>query len=46
MDDWETSQKVLLGANLIEQGVNLEEGFTNAFWKAAPAEYKTVNCGG
>jgi NitT/TauT family transport system substrate-binding protein len=46
MADWETSQKVLLGANLIEQGITLEEGFTNKFWEAAPTEYKAVNCGG
>jgi len=46
MESWETSQNVLLGAKLIENGIDLSEGFTNKFWKAAPDEYKTVNCGG
>lgn len=44
LSDWEVSQNVLLGANLIENAVDLESGFTNSFWDAAPEEYKTVNC--
>ena len=44
MADWETSQKVLLGANLIDGPVDLSMGFTNEFWESAPAEYKSVNC--
>ena len=46
MADWETSQDVLLGAKLIEKGVDLSKGYTNRFWEAAPAELKTVKCGG
>ena len=45
MADWETSQEVLLGAKLIEQGIDLKQGFTNRFWEAAPAAYKTLSCG-
>ncbi len=44
MSDWEVSQSVLLGANLIENAIDLSGGFTNAFWDAAPQEYKSVNC--
>ncbi|MDH3376640.1 MAG: ABC transporter substrate-binding protein [Gammaproteobacteria bacterium] len=46
MESWETSQEVLLGAKLIENGIDLSTGFTNQFWEAAPDEYKTVHCGG
>ena len=42
--EWETAQKVLLGAKLIDKGIDLEKGFTNAFWEKAPAAYKTINC--
>jgi NitT/TauT family transport system substrate-binding protein len=42
--EWETSQKVLLDAKLINQGIDLSKGFTNEFWDKAPAEYKTINC--
>ena len=45
MADWETSQAVLLGAELIEGEIDLSQGFTNAFWDAAPAEYKSIDCG-
>lgn len=44
MSEWETVQKVLLDAKLIEAGIDLNQGFTNAFWEKAPAEYKTINC--
>lgn len=44
MPEWETVQKVLLDAKLIENGIDLSQGFTNAFWEKAPAEYKTINC--
>jgi NitT/TauT family transport system substrate-binding protein len=43
---WETAQKVLLGAKLIDGPVELEKGFTNAFWEKAPAEYRKVSCPG
>ena len=33
MADWETSQEVLMGAKLIENSIDLAEGFTNSFWK-------------
>ncbi len=42
--EWETVQKVLLDAKLIENGIDLDQGFTNAFWEKAPAEYKQINC--
>lgn len=42
--EWETAQKVLLGAKLIDRGIELEKGFTNAFWDKVPAEYKTIAC--
>ena len=45
MADWETSQEVLIGAKLIENSIDLAEGFTNSFWEAAPDELKTVRCG-
>lgn len=41
---WETSQKVLLGAKLIDGPVDLAPAYTNAFWEKAPAEYKAVAC--
>ena len=44
MADWETSQTVMVGAGVIDTTIDLEEGFTNSFWEAAPDEYKTVNC--
>ena len=44
MSEWETVQKVLLDAKLIEAGIDLNQGFNNAFWEKAPAEYKTINC--
>ena len=44
MAEWETVQKVLLGAKLIEAPIDLSKGFTNAFWDKAPAEYKSINC--
>jgi NitT/TauT family transport system substrate-binding protein len=44
MSEWETVQKVLLDAKLIDQPVDLSKGFTNEFWEKAPAEYKTINC--
>lgn len=42
--EWETVQKVLLDAKLIEDKIDLGQGYTNAFWEKAPAEYKTINC--
>lgn len=44
MSEWETAQKVLTGAKLIDKPVDLSKGFTNDFWEKAPAAYKTVNC--
>jgi NitT/TauT family transport system substrate-binding protein len=44
LESWETVQKILLKAKLIESPIDLEKGFTNAFWEKVPAEYKTVNC--
>jgi NitT/TauT family transport system substrate-binding protein len=41
---WETSQKVLLGAKLIDAPIELDQGFTNASWEKAPAEYRKVSC--
>ncbi len=42
--EWQTVQKVLLDAKLIDNGIDLNLGFTNAFWDKAPAEYKSINC--
>ena len=42
--EWETAQKVLLGAKLIDNGIELEKGFTNAFWEKVPEEYKQIAC--
>lgn len=42
--EWETVQKVLLDAKLIDSGIDLTQGFTNAFWDKAPAEYKSIDC--
>lgn len=42
--EWETAQKVLLGAKLIDNGIDLEKGFTNAFWEKVPEEYKQISC--
>ena len=42
--EWQTVQKVLLDAKLIDNGIDLNMGFTNAFWDKAPAEYKSINC--
>jgi len=42
--EWETVQKVLLDAKLIDSGIDLSQGFTNAFWDKAPAEYKSIDC--
>ncbi|MFO1057773.1 MAG: ABC transporter substrate-binding protein [Dongiaceae bacterium] len=44
LSEWETAQKVLLGAKLIDQGIDLEKAFTNQFWDKAPAAYKTIAC--
>lgn len=44
LSEWETAQKVLLGAQLIDAPVDLAKGFTNQFWDQAPAAYKTINC--
>jgi NitT/TauT family transport system substrate-binding protein len=42
--EWETVQKVLLDAKLIDAPIDLSKGYTNAFWDKAPAEDKTINC--
>jgi NitT/TauT family transport system substrate-binding protein len=44
MSEWQTVQKVLIDAKLIDQSIDLEKAFTNAFWDKAPAAYKTINC--
>ena len=42
--DWETSQNVILDAGVVDLSIDLEKGFTNMFWEAVPAEYKTITC--
>jgi NitT/TauT family transport system substrate-binding protein len=42
--DWEVAQKILLEAKLIDQGIDLSQAYTNAFWEKAPAELHTINC--
>ena len=44
LGEWQTAEKVLLGAKLIDQGIDLEKAFTNQFWDKAPAAYKTISC--
>lgn len=44
MSDWETVQKVLLEAELIDTEIDLSQGFTNEFVEAAPAEYRDIPC--
>lgn len=42
--DYETAQAILLGAGLIDGGIDLEAAFTNRFVDAAPAEYRAIAC--
>ncbi|MBK1870238.1 ABC transporter substrate-binding protein [Aestuariivirga sp. YIM B02566] len=41
---YEVAQKILVGAKLIDQPIDLNKAFTNAFWEKAPADYKTLDC--
>lgn len=41
---WPVIQKVLLDTKQIEKPIKLEDGYTNAFWDKAPAEYKKLAC--
>lgn len=45
LKNYEVAQKILIGAKLIDQPVELDKAFTNAFWEKTPAAYKTINCG-
>lgn len=42
--EWETVQKVLLDAKLIDGPIDFSKGYTNAFWEKAPAADKTIRC--
>jgi NitT/TauT family transport system substrate-binding protein len=42
LSDWEISQDMLLFTDQVDEPMDLEQGFTNKFWEAAPAEYKTI----
>jgi NitT/TauT family transport system substrate-binding protein len=44
MADWETAQKILLGAKLIDEPIDLSKAFTNAFWEKAPADLHKIDC--
>ena len=46
LSEWERIQQILIDAKLIEKPIDLSKAFTNAFWEAAPAEYKTIPCAG
>lgn len=46
LSTWERSQKIMLGAKLIDAPIDLEKAFTNAFWEQAPADYRKVACPG
>lgn len=45
LKNYEVAQKILVGAKLIDQPIELDKAFTNAFWEKTPADYKTINCG-
>lgn len=45
LKSYEVAQKILVGAKLIDQPIELDKAFTNAFWEKTPAAYKTINCG-
>jgi NitT/TauT family transport system substrate-binding protein len=42
--DWETAQKILLEAELIDQSIELDQAYTNSFWEKAPAELHQIDC--
>ncbi|WP_116134433.1 ABC transporter substrate-binding protein [Tropicimonas sp. IMCC34043] len=42
--DYETAEKILLDAKLIDTSIDLSKAFTNAFVDAAPAEYRKIDC--
>lgn len=44
--DWEVAQKILVDAELIDNAIDIAEGYTNKFVDAAPAEYRTLACEG
>ncbi len=44
LKNYEVAQKILIGAKLIDQTIDLPQAFTNEFWEKAPAEYKTIKC--
>lgn len=41
---WELAQEILLGAELIDEPIDLATGYTNVFVDAAPADYRTILC--
>lgn len=41
---WETSQKVLIDAKLLDSAIDLGKAYSNAYFDAAPDKYKQVNC--
>jgi NitT/TauT family transport system substrate-binding protein len=45
-EGWETSEKVMLEAGLLEGPIDLDKAYTNAFWEKAPEAYKQVACEG
>jgi hypothetical protein len=42
MRDWETAQKIHIGAKLIDQPIDLSKAFTNGFWEKAPADLHKI----
>jgi len=44
LKNYQVAQDILVGAKLIDQPIELDKAFTNAFWEKAPAAYKTINC--
>ncbi len=44
LKNYEVAEKILIGAKLIDQTIDLPQAFTNEFWEKAPAEYKTIKC--
>lgn len=44
LKNYEVAQKILVGAKLIDQAIELDKAFTNEFWEKAPADYKSISC--
>lgn len=43
---YETAQRILVDAKLIDKPIEIDKAFTNAFVDKAPAEFRKIACGG